>query len=244
MPKRIAIMQPYFFPYIGYFQLITHVDQFVIYDDIKYTKKGWINRNRMLGDKGPVTFSLPLMRGADQLDIIERSVSDDLDANKVLRRFKAVYAKAPFYDETIELVERVFHHKDRNLFRFIAHSLGETCSFLGISTPLITSSTILQRPLNRGQERVIATCKALNADEYVNPQNGVKLYDGDVFLQNEIDLKFLIPETIRYDQGRGDFIENLSIIDVMMFNHREYIRDKIIPQCNIMSAIKMDGCDG
>jgi len=134
------------------------------------------------------------------------------------------------------MVERVLKYEDRNLFNFLAHSLGEICSFLNISTPLVTSSTILQRPSNRGQERVIATCKALGADEYINPQNGVTLYDAGSFQKNAIDLKFLFSETIPYDQGRDRFFENLSIIDVMMFNHRDSIRDKIISQCNIKSA--------
>lgn len=236
MPKRIAIMQPYFFPYIGYFQLISHVDQFVIYDNIKYTKKGWINRNRMLGRQGAVTFSLPLMKGSDQSDIVDRAIADDFDAEQMLRRLTAAYIKAPFYADTIELVEQILKYNEQNLFRFLAHSLGKICSFINISTPYIASSSILSGSSCRGQEPVIAICKALSADEYINPQNGVHLYDADSFRKNSIELKFLFSHAIPYDQGSEKFIENLSIIDVLMFNHRDCIRDKIMRQYTIYTA--------
>lgn len=240
MPQRIAIMQPYFFPYIGYFQLISHVNQFVIYDDIKYTKKGWINRNRMLGAEGPVTFTLPLKQGADQSNIAERSIAADFDAYQLLRRLTAAYKSAPFYFDTIKLVERVLMYDDRNLFRFLEHSLVEICSFLKISTPLLTSSNVLNDTSYRGQERVIAMCRALSADEYINPQNGVSLYSANSFHMNAIKLKFLFSQATPYDQGRGSFVENLSIIDVMMFNHRDCIGETILSQCNIIDAINKD----
>ncbi len=239
MTKRVAIMQPYFFPYIGYFQLIACVDQFVIYDNIKYTKKGWINRNRMLGAKGPVTFSLPLKQASDHLNIVERTVAADFDANKFLRRLRAAYAGAPYYAETIKLIERIVRYDDRNLFNFIANSLSETSSFLGLTTPFITSSTIKHCSSLKGQDRVVAICNALDADIYINPQNGVALYDEEAFAKRSIDLQFIFPEASAYEQGRRPFVENLSIIDVMMFNSVKHIREIMISQFRLVGATEL-----
>src|SRR5690606_16494989 len=142
---RLAIMQPYFFPYVGYFQLINAVDKFVIYDNIQFTKKGWINRNRILNNGRDSLFSLPLKKGSDYLNINERRLSDQFDIfekDKLLRRIKEVYKKAPYYDDTINLIERVFNYQEKNLFKFIYFSIKEVVKHLEITTELLVSSDI------------------------------------------------------------------------------------------------------
>ena len=129
---KLAIMQPYFFPYIGYFQLIAAVDLFVVYDNIKYTKKGWINRNRLLRNGQDATFTVPLKSASDALDIRERELADDFNRGKLLNQFKGAYQRAPFFAETFPLVERVVRHEEGNLFRFLHHALVETCGGTGV----------------------------------------------------------------------------------------------------------------
>ena len=113
---KLAIMQPYFLPYVGYFQLIGAVDMFIIYDNIKYTKKGWINRNRMLRNGSDAMFSLPLKRDSDYLDVVKRQLAADYDRTKLLNQFKGAYLRAPFFADTFPLLERIVCHEDQNLF--------------------------------------------------------------------------------------------------------------------------------
>src|SRR5947209_7177881 len=120
-------MQPYFLPYIGYFQLIAAVDRFVIYDHIKYTKKGWINRNRFLLNGRDAMFSVPLKKASDSLDVVERELATDFDRNKLLNQFSGAYRRAPCFDETFALLDRIVRHDDNNLFRYIHHSVTLLC---------------------------------------------------------------------------------------------------------------------
>ena len=114
---KIGIMQPYFFPYIGYFQLIQSVDIFVVYDNIKYTKKGWINRNRMLLNGKDVMFTLPLKKDSDLLDVRERELATDFNCNKLLNQIKGVYGGAPYFEQTFPLVKSIVRYEDKNLPR-------------------------------------------------------------------------------------------------------------------------------
>lgn len=235
MVHKVAIMQPYFFPYIGYFQLINHVDDFVIYDDIKYTKKGWINRNRFLGPNGPTPFTLPIKSGSDTGNINKRRVSSNFDAKKLLRRFHGAYAKAPFFIRTFDLLTRAIDSPSVNLFDFIFNTLKLTCDHLGMETTLKRSSEIANLSEYRSEERVIATCSKLEATQYINPQNGMSLYNSETFAAQNIELLFLIPELREYDQLSPNFSEGLSIIDVLMFNSVEFTRDILLKDYAIVS---------
>src|SRR5689334_5504655 len=120
-------MQPYFLPYIGYFQLIAAVDLFVVYDNIKYTKKGWINRNRMLQNGRDVMFSVPLKAASDSLDICNRALAADFNRERLLNQFNGAYRHAPYYRQTLPLLEEVVRHEESNLFSFLHHSIVSTC---------------------------------------------------------------------------------------------------------------------
>jgi WbqC-like protein family len=223
---KIAIMQPYFVPYIGYFQLINAVDKFVIYDNIKYTKKGWINRNRILVDGTDEYITLPIKKDSDYLNVDQRKLADSFidDKNKILRKLTYAYRKAPHYDEVFQLMERILETPESNLFEFIYKSLQEICRFLDINTEFIISSGL---PIDHGlkaQDKVIEICKALSADTYINPSGGVELYNGKTFQENGIALAFLQTGPVQYQQFKDNFIASLSIIDVMMFNSREEIK--------------------
>lgn len=224
----IAIMQPYFCPYIGYFQLIKSADVFVIYDNIKYTKKGWINRNRLLANGAAATFSIPIKKDSDRLDVRERFVSDEFDRQKLLNRIKGAYAKAPGFSEAFPAVERAVLCDAQNLFEYVQHSVIEICRYLGIETRVVRSSQIEIDHSLRSQDKVIEICAALQAGTYINPIGGQELYAKEEFRERGIELRFLQPGDIAYPQFGDSFVEFLSIIDVMMFNARETISDDLL----------------
>lgn len=221
---NIGIMQPYFFPYIGYFQLMKSVDVFIVYDNIKYTKKGWINRNRMLQNGKDVMFSLPLKSGSDYLDVRERELSANFNRNKLLNQFKGAYLRAPFIAQTIPLIEKIVRHEETNLFRFLHYSIAKTCEHLGITTKIRVSSDIAIDHNLKNQDKVLALCKAVGANTYVNAIGGMELYSKETFREQGVELKFIRSKPFEYAQFGDVFVPWLSIIDVMMFNPIDTIR--------------------
>lgn len=221
---KLAIMQPYFFPYVGYFQLIAAVDLFVVYDNIKYTKKGWINRNRLLRNGQDATFTLPLKSASDALEIGERELAGDFNRGKLLNQFRGAYQRAPYFAQTYPLVEQVVRYEEGNLFRFLHYALAKTCEHLGLSTPFRISSEVAIEHRLQNQDKVLALCEALHADTYVNAIGGRELYSRDEFRARGIELKFIQSQPIEYPQFGGPFVPWLSIVDVMMFNSRDQVR--------------------
>jgi hypothetical protein len=225
---KAAIMQPYFLPYIGYFQLIAEADVFVVYDNIKYTKKGWINRNRMLMNGTDVMFSLPLKNGSDSLDVVERELAADFSRDKLLNQIRGAYARAPYFDQTFPLIERIVRHDECNLFRYVHHSIVSICKHLGLTTELRVSSDIAIDHELKGQDKVIALCEALGADCYVNAIGGVALYSKAEFKARGIELKFINSTSFEYPQPGNTFVPWLSIVDVLMLNPHDKVRERIM----------------
>lgn len=222
---KIGIMQPYFLPYIGYFQLIKMVDKFVIYDNIKYTKKGWINRNRILVKGRDEFITLPLKNASDHLDVNQRRLADSfpIEKRKILSKVRENYQKAVYFSEVYELLEEVLDFEDMNLFQFVLNSLKMICRYLEIDTEFVISSTLPIDHTLKAEDKVLAICKNLDSDEYVNPIGGLKLYSRERFRENNIRLQFLGAKPIFYPQLANEFVPNLSILDVIMFNHKESI---------------------
>jgi hypothetical protein len=223
----IAIMQPYFMPYIGYWQLIGAVDAFVLYDNIKYTKKGWINRNRFLRNDVEAAFNLPLRKDSDFLDVAQRYLADSFDRENLLNQFREAYRKAPEFSSVMPLLEGIIRNPAANLFEYILASIRAICDFLGIKTPLLVSSTIDCDHSLKSAERVQAICKALGADTYLNPVGGMELYSKEDFARHGIDLKFLKALPLEYQQSGNPFVPWLSIIDLLMLNSKEFTQSKI-----------------
>lgn len=220
-------MQPYFLPYIGYFQLIAAVDVFVIYDNIKYTKKGWINRNRMLLNGSAVTFSLPLKKDSDLLHVVQREIAADFDREKLLNKFYGAYARAPYFSQTYPLLDKIVSCEENNLFRYIHHSLVETCAHLGIGTEIRISSEIDIDHGLKGRDKVIALCQRLGADTYINAIGGTELYVQEDFVAHGIELNFIRSKPFVYPQFGAPFVPWLAIVDVMMFNPINLVREHI-----------------
>jgi len=221
---RLAIMQPYFFPYIGYFQLIAAVDLFIVYDNIKYTKKGWISRNRMLQNSKDVMFSLPLKSDSDYLDVCERELAADFNRDKLLNQIKGAYRRAPYFAQTFLLVDQTVRYEDTNLFRFLHHSVVKTCEHLGITTEIRISSGIAIDHDLKNQDKVLAFCEAVGASTYVNAIGGKELYSKETFREKGFELKFIQTKPFEYLQFGDAFVPWLSIIDVMMFNPLDTIQ--------------------
>lgn len=224
---RLAIMQPYFFPYIGYFQLIAAVDQFVVYDNIKYTKKGWINRNRFLQNGKDAVFSLPLKKDSDSLDVCERELASDFDRERLLNQLRGAYRRAPHFEQTFPLIEQVMQYPEKNLFLFLHNSIVQVCAHLGITTKIIVSSEVAIDHQLQAQDKVLALCEALGANTYVNAIGGVELYSKETFLKKSIELQFIKSLPFKYSQFGNEFVPWLSIIDVMLFNPLSAVQQQI-----------------
>jgi hypothetical protein len=223
--RSTAIMQPYFLPYIGYFQLISAVDTFVVYDAIKYTKKGWINRNRILRNGQAATISLPLRRASDALDIRDREIAPEFRGQDLLAQVHGAYRRAPQFQATFALLERIMATEERNLFLFIEHSIRVVSEHLDLGAEIRRSSDIPTDASLRGQDRVIATCAAVGTDRYVNPIGGLDLYSREAFATRGIELLFLRSNPIEYPQFGAAFVPQLSVLDVLMFNPLSAVRE-------------------
>lgn len=211
-------------PYIGYWQLVSAVDEFVVYDNIKYTKKGWINRNRILCDGSDSVITIPIKKASDSLDIVERSVAEQFDPKKLLDKIGHSYRKAPFFSAVFPLLTKILHSPERGLFGFLLRSISLTADYLGIRTPIVVSSNVEIDHSLHGEMKVLAICKSRGATTYVNAIGGQKLYSETSFGKERIALKFIRTKPLTYPQFAGEFVANLSIIDVMMFNSPDSIR--------------------
>ncbi|MFY9141759.1 WbqC family protein [Sulfuricurvum sp.] len=218
----VAIMQPYFFPYIGYWQLINAVDTFVIFDDVNYINKGYINRNNILINGQKQLFTLELIGASQNKKIHEIQIGTN--RNKLLKTIEITYKKAPYFQEIFPLISTILQYEEKNLAKFIGHSLEKISSYLNIDTRFIYSSEIDKQNLLTGEKKIINIVKLLEAKQYINSIGGQELYDKKTFLNNGLELAFLQTELRKYQQFNNTFIPYLSIIDIMMFNAIEDIR--------------------
>lgn len=215
-------MQPYLFPYIGYFQLMNAVDKFVIYDDVNYINRGWINRNRILSNGKAHMITIPLI-GASQNKLINgiTIIQDPLFFSKLLRSVSESYKKAPYYSEIFPLIEEILLCKESNLSEFIHFSLIKIKEYLGIPALIVKSSSIYNNEELKAQNRILDICKKENALHYINPIGGKDIYNQELFENNSIELSFIKTNEIVYSQFKNDFVPGLSILDILMFNSVE-----------------------
>lgn len=229
---KLAIMQPYLFPYIGYFQLINAVDVFVLYDDVNFRKQSWLNRNRLLLNGKEHLFTIPC-KGISSYKRINE-VQLDYEKKPLIKFQKLIeqaYRKASNYMSTKELIDKIIDNRPANISELGKTSIVEVCNYLDIKTTILTSSDRFSDSAELNKEhRIIDICKKSGATEYINAQGGQELYSKNDFLKHNINLHFLIPNSnITYNQiNSEDFIPWLSIIDVLMHNEK----DKIIEFTN------------
>ena len=226
---KLGIMQPYFIPYIGYWQLMNAVDRYIVYDDVNYIKGGWVSRNRILNNGKDQYFNVPML-GASPFKLINEIQINNKDViiNKNLRVLEAAYKKAPYYSEVMPMMQRILTCGKETLSTYILESFKEINGYLGITTELILSSDLKKDVTLRAQDKVLAICRELGATEYYNTVAGKALYSREAFAENGITLRFLKTNPIKYKQYSDAFIPNLSILDVMMFNPPDRIRQMLL----------------
>lgn len=222
---KVAIMQPYFFPYIGYFQLIAASDVFVLHDDVQYIKGGWVNRNRILLNSASRMITFPVQKDDYDLPINARNYVDDKQARKdIINLIKQAYAKAPCYREVFPMLEELLLFADNNVARFNENLIRRIADYMGLGCRIITSSGMEKNNSLSGEQRVLEICKRLGATDYANPIGGIELYHQETFQQCGITLQFLEAQNERYEQFGDTWVPFLSIIDVLMFNTVEKVR--------------------
>ncbi len=222
---KLGIMQPYFLPYIGYWQLMNAVDTYVIYDDVNFIKGGWINRNNLLLNGKAHLFTLPLTGVSSFKKINEIGILPC--PATILKTIVQSYSKAPQFSQVYPLLESMLHYKSMNLATVLEHSITSVAGYLDMHPRFMISSEINKNTELRGQDKVLDICSILGATEYYNAIGGKELYDFAAFRDKGIRLSFLKTDSIQYKQFNHDFVPNLSVLDVLMFNSKASIHEML-----------------
>lgn len=224
-------MQPYFFPYIGYFQLIAAVDRFILCDDVQYIRHGWINRNRILSSSLTVQYIIvPIARHGSREPIREVRVAGvEGWAVNILRQLEVYRKKAPYYDDVMQLLHTCIFNEEKDITLFNANCLQAVCNYIGLPfhTEITSRLQLDYSQVKETEDWAITICRQLKADEYYNPPGGIHLYNKERFRENELTLHFVNPRLREYPQMGKPFTPALSVLDVMMFNHPGEIKDML-----------------
>ncbi len=219
---RLSVMQPYIFPYIGYFHLIEASEKIIFYDDVNYIKGGWINRNRILLNNSDFLFTIPVLKASPNKMILEIAPNVDQKFNKkFFKQINLAYQKAPHFNEVNEVLVDVFNKEYENIADMAIQSIQSVYDYIGkdidwAKSSIISAST---KGMDRA-DRLIKMSDDLGYKEYINVVGGKALYDKEYFKNKGIELNFLQSKTVHYEQFVGTFVPNLSIIDVLMFNDK------------------------
>lgn len=223
---RLAIMQPYYFPYLGYFQLMAAVDLFVILDDVQFIKSGWIHRNHILLDATTKPIQMPVEHMSQHRLINEHErVLDAKQQHAQLRLIRHAYQHAPYFQDVMPMIERIMIDEERNVALHLGRLLTEIRDYIGCETELVYSSTLHNDKRLKREQLVLSICHHLGATHYVNAINGQTLYDKARFEAEGIRLDFIQMDPIEYPQFETPFTPNLSMIDVLMFNSKSEVRE-------------------
>jgi hypothetical protein len=221
----VAIMQPYFFPYLGYFQLVQAVDDFVFYDDVMFIKKGWINRNRILMQGNEFLFTIPLEKQSQNKSIRDSQVAWGPEfPGKLLSQLESAYKKSPHYEKVMPLIRQLLSQQTGSMAELAGKSIELVWQYLGQEKRFHYSSQMIDSQVDGRAERLIHVTKILGSTQYINALNGQSLYEKDFFAAHGVELQFIKPTLSAYMQGKSlDFISGLSIIDVLMWNEPSVI---------------------
>ena len=230
---KLAIMQPYFMPYIGYFSLIKHSDEFILFDTVQFIRHGWIERNRILKQTGGWQYiQVPLIKNNGRDTLIKDVLINNNDnwKQKIIAQLQHYKKKAPYYKNVIGLLNDIFVSQYEDITHLNRASLGFICSYLGIERrfPIFSEMNLQIEKVNAPDEWALNICKALNADSYLNPIGGTEFFDRTKYERSNINIQFQEMKLIEYDQHNGsDFESSLSIVDVMMFNSVDEINQML-----------------
>lgn len=220
---NLAIMQPYFFPYITYFQLIHSVDKFVFYDDVNFIKNGWINRNRILINGAPAYLTISLKAASSFKLIKDTRISDN--RHKLQKSVEIAYRRAPFFPQVMPLIENCLKIESDCICDIAIASIQQVCSYLDIHKVFARSSEEYgESRILKKAERLKEICKINRALAYHNLPGGTPLYPRSDFKEADIELRFIRSEPFIYRQFKDNFVPQLSILDVLMFNSVATVR--------------------
>ena len=223
---RVAIMQPYLFPYIGYYQLVFAADKFVFFDDVNFRKKSYIQRNSILLDGEPCLFTLPVIAASQNKKI--RDLEFSIEVGSVLNKIRESYLNAPYFNQIFPMVEHVLGSKSRCLADVCEMSIREVFGLAGLSVEILRSSDLDYDREADAQGKILDIVKSLRGDLYLNPPGGRGLYSRGEFRENGIELYFLESVQTPYQQANlTGFVENLSVIDVLMWAGTEGLRERL-----------------
>ena len=230
----VALVQPYFFPYIGYFQLMRAVDCFVFYDDAQFMKGGWVNRNRILLEGRAAWWTFPVESADYRLPILERAYAwSDKTVGALAAKVENAYRKAPHFHAVFPQLQARLQERIPNVAGFNRRHLQWLAQDLGIGCRFLASSELDKDPALDGQDRVIDICKRLGATRYINPIGGLELYDAGAFERAGIELSFIKARPTDYAQFGEPHVPFLSIVDVLMFNTPERSR-ALLGHCDLV----------
>lgn len=238
MSKRLGIMQPYFFPYIGYFQAIHACDTFLLYEHVTFRKKSWLTRNRLLElNRGPVYIQIPVKDQSSYTDISEIKIDGNLWRKRIRLFIEHNYRKSPYFEETHGFVCSMLELPAESLHEFNSATIAAICTYLGIKSEIISDNarfldleeslksskinseddmiTVEGKMLPVKTARIIRICRAETAEVYINPSGGTSLYSPEIFKDYGIDLRFMNTKDYQYNQGSEEFYKHLSILDVL-----------------------------
>jgi hypothetical protein len=233
---RLAVMQPYFLPYFGYWQLLAAADRFVIYDDVQYIKGGWINRNRIKLNGKPAYISLKLVKASPNKRICDLDLAPGVSwRERLVKTIEQAYARAPHLAETMPLVRSVVNYPETSLAGYLLNSIMQVRKHLAIDTAIVPSSRNYGNSCLTGQARVLDICRRESASCYINSEGGRALYSATDFRETGIALSFLTLRPMEYAQGNSPFVPQLSIVDVLMWLGLDNAR-KRLSNCDIQSA--------
>jgi hypothetical protein len=227
MSNTVAIMQPYAFPYIGYFCLAEASDVFVFHDDVNYIKGGWINRNRIVINGAPYLFSIPVSRWESDDFIMNVRIQSIIDfRRKFLRQLELAYRNAPSFEIGLSYVDDVLNSSHISISELAIHSIVRLYKLVGLPKTFLRSSERFSGLRGVGRsEKLTAITKALGSNNYVNPIGGTALYDKTSFAEMGVSLSFVKSKLTEYRQvGAREFIPSMSIIDVLMNNDLDRVR--------------------
>ena len=220
---KLAVMQPYLFPYIGYFQLVYAADLFLIYDDVAYIKRGFVNRNNILAPSGVARFTVSVPGASLNKLFSDLQFSKDVD--KVLKTIEHSYSKAPYFEDVFPMIRGALELDDRSIASVCQKSFEDIFSYLGLEKQFKKTSELQYNRSANARDRLIALCRQFGADCYINAPGGRKLYAKPEFSKQGINLKFVDSLPIEYSQGNAEFVPNLSIIDVLMHCPPEEVKN-------------------
>lgn len=220
---KFAVMQPYIFPYLGYYQLVNSVDKFVFYDDVTFIKGGYINRNNILSNGAAQRFTIPVP-GMSSNKLIN-NLSFDGNVTKLLKTIQQSYSKSPSFKEVYPIIESVLNSENRFVDHVCANSIIEIFKYLEIDKDYYFSSDLKYDKKSSAADKLIAMAAVLDSYDYINSPGGKSLYDKDYFLRRNVKLSFIEVEDYSYYQGGDKFIPHLSMIDVLMWNGKEAVKE-------------------